>query len=211
MPNDYTPAELKSWITKLLAPNTPKEELERIAMTLAHLDNPEALRALEEFRQSPRAEEVEWIDMAVDESSYFVLSPSNEREQKDYIRVELWQEYEEELLDKMAQRDAAEAHKQQLEVEKEFLEAAMVNAPNEGVRLQIMARHSGIDHQILLAENDRLNLEEEIAGLEFIVAQIEKAVESPIYRKQGKREIGVHIHRDCETWLKKRKGKNTEV
>jgi len=104
MPNDYTPAELKSWITKLLAPNTPEEELKRIAMTLAHLDNPEALRALEEFRQSPRAEEVEWIDMAVDESSYFVLSPSNEREQKDYIRVELWQEYEEELLDKMGQR-----------------------------------------------------------------------------------------------------------
>jgi hypothetical protein len=140
-----------------------------------------------------------------------VLSPSHEREQKDYIRVELWQEYEEELFDKMGQRDAAEAHKQQLEVEKEFLEAAMANAPNEGVRLQIMARHSGIDHQILMAENDRLNLEEEIAGLEFIIEQIEKAVESPIYRKQGKREIGVHLHRDCETWLKKRRGKNTGV
>jgi len=207
MPNDYTPAELKSWITKLLAPNTPEEELKRIAMTLAHLDNPEALRALEEFRQSPRAEEAEWIDMAVDESSYFVLSPSNEREQKDYIRVELWQEYEEELLDKMGQRDAAEAHKQQLEVEKEFLEAAMANAPNEGVRLQIMARHSGIDYQISMAESDLMNLEEEITGLEFIVEQIEKAVESPIYRKQGKREIGVHIHRDCEDWLKKRRGK----
>lgn len=85
----------------------------------------------------------------------------------------------------------------------------MANAPNEGIRLQIMARRSGIDHQIIMAENDRMNLEEEIAGLEFIVAQIEKAVESPLYRKHGKREIGVHIHRDCEGWLKKRKGKSS--
>lgn len=122
------------------------------------------------------------------------------------MRVELWQEYEEELLDKMAQREAAVVHKQQLEVEKEFLERAMVDAPNESVRLQIMARHSGIDTLILMAENDRMNLEDEIAGLEFIVAQIEKAVESPLYRTHGKREIGVHFHRDCETWLKKRKG-----
>jgi len=69
MPTDYTPAELKSWITKLLAPNTPEEKLKRIAMTLAHLDNPEALRALEEFRKSPRAEEVEWLDLAIEEST----------------------------------------------------------------------------------------------------------------------------------------------
>jgi len=38
-----------------------------------------------------------------------------------------------------------------------------------------------------------------------------QAVESPIYRKHGKREIGVHIHRDCEGWLKKRKGKNPDA
>jgi hypothetical protein len=206
---DYTPAELKLWITKLNDPHTPEEDLKRIAMTLAHLDNPEALRALEEFRRSPRAEKVDWIDQAIDERSYFVLSPSNEREEKDYIRVELWQEYEEELLDKTGQRDAAILHKQQLEVEKEFLVAAMANAPNQGIRLQLMMRHGGIDHQIIIAENDRMNLEEEIAGLEFIVEQIEKAVESPIYRKHGKREIGVHIHRDCEGWLKQRKGKET--
>ncbi|MGH7456966.1 MAG: hypothetical protein ACRENG_36785, partial [bacterium] len=196
MPDDYTPAELKLWITKLHDPNTPEEELKRIAMTLAHLDNPEALRALEEFRQSPRAEEVEWIDLAIDECTTYVLEPKNAREEKDYLRVELWQEYEEELLDKMGQRDAAIAHKQQLEVEKEFLEAAIKQAPNESIRLQLMLRQSGMDHQIIMAENDRMNLEEEIAGLEFIVAQIEKAVESPLYRKYGKREIGVHIHRD---------------
>jgi len=79
----------------------------------------------------------------------------------------------------MAQRDAAEVHKQQLEVEKGFLEKAMAAAPNESIRLQLMGRHCGIDHLIVMAENDRMNLEEEIAGLEFIVAQIEKAVVMP--------------------------------
>lgn len=203
---DFTPAELKSWITKLNDPRTTQEELKRIVMELAHIDHPEALQALEQFRASPRAEEVEWIEQAIDECTYGVLSPSNAREEKDYLRVELWQEYEEELYDKMAQRDAAVVHKQQLEVEKDFLEKAMAAAPNASIRVQIMARHSGIDFQIAMAENDRMNLEEEIAGLEFIVAQIEEAVESPLYRTHGKREIGVHFHRDCETWLKKRKG-----
>lgn len=204
--SDFTPAELKSWITKLHDPRTTQEELKRIVMELAHANHPEALQALEQFRESPRANEVEWIEHAIDESTYFVLDPKNEREEKDYMRVELWQEYEEELYDKMAQRDAAEVHKQQLKVEKEFLEKAMAAAPNASIRVQIMARHSGIDFQIAMAENDRMNLEEEIAGLEFIVAQIEKAVESPLYRTHGKREIGVHFHRDCEAWLKKRRG-----
>ncbi|NUM73785.1 hypothetical protein HUU40_05435 [candidate division KSB1 bacterium] len=204
--SDFTTAELKSWITKLHDPRTTQEELKRIVMELAHANHPEALQALEQFRESPRANEVEWIEHAIDESTYFVLDPKNEREEKDYMRVELWQEYEEELYDKMAQRDAAEVHKQQLKVEKEFLEKAMAAAPNASIRVQIMARHSGIDFQIAMAENDRMNLEEEIAGLEFIVAQIEKAVESPLYRTHGKREIGVHFHRDCEAWLKKRRG-----
>jgi len=205
MPQDFTPAELKSWITKLHDPRTPAEELKNLAMTLAHVDHPEALQALEEFRESPRAKEVDWIDCAIEECTYGVLSPSNEREQKDYLRVELWQEYEEELFDKMGQREAATVHKQQLAVEKEFLEKAMAAAPNESIRLQLMMRHSGIDHLIIIAENDRMNLAEEIAGLEFIVEQIERAIESPLYRQHGKREIGAHIHRDCETWLKKRK------
>jgi len=87
----------------------------------------------------------------------------------------------------------------------------MDNAPNEGIRLQLRMRHSDLDSQIWLAADDRANLEREIAALEFIVEQIEKAVESPIYRKQGKREIGVHIHRDYEDWLKKRKNKASEV
>lgn len=148
---------------------------------------------------------MEWVEQAIDECTYGVLSPSYEREEKDYLRVEVWQEYEEKLYDKMAQREAAEVHKQQLEVEKEFLEKAMAAAPNESIRLQLMLRHGGIDHLICMAENDRMNREDEIAGLEFILAQIEKAVESPLYRTHGKREIGVHIHRDCDPWLKKRK------
>ena len=207
MSADFTPAELKLWITQLHHPDTSKDELQRVAMTLAHIDHPEALQALEQFRDSPRGKDVEWIDCAIDECTGLVLEPANERQEKDYIRVELWQEYEEELFDAIARRDAAKVHKEQLEVEKEFLEAAMAKAPNEGVRLQLMMHFSGIDHQILFAENDRLNLDEEITGLEFVVDQIEKAIESPTYRTYGKREIGVHLHRDCESALQKRRGR----
>jgi hypothetical protein len=46
MPSDYTPAELKLWITKLNDPQTSTDELQKIAMTLAHIDHFEALQAL---------------------------------------------------------------------------------------------------------------------------------------------------------------------
>jgi hypothetical protein len=67
MPPDFTPAELKSWLTKLNDPATPQDELKRIVMELAHVDHPEALQALEQFRESPRAQEVEWIKQVFSE------------------------------------------------------------------------------------------------------------------------------------------------
>lgn len=42
LPN-FTPAELKSWITRLHDLATTQEELKRIVMELAHANHPEAL------------------------------------------------------------------------------------------------------------------------------------------------------------------------
>ena len=49
---DYTPQQLKKWIQDLFDPDTSKEELERNAMTLAHIRQPEALRALTHLLES---------------------------------------------------------------------------------------------------------------------------------------------------------------
>ena len=108
---DYTPQQLKKWIQDLFDPDTSKEELERNAMTLAHIRQPEALRALEEFQKSSRGKEVEWIDCAIDECVFGLLSPENERDEKDYVRVELWQRYEDEIIEMEVKLEAAEDRK----------------------------------------------------------------------------------------------------
>lgn len=198
---DYTPQQLKQWIQELFDPKTPTQELERNAMTLAHIRQPEALRALEEFKNSSRGQEVEWIDCAIDECIFGLLSPENEREEKDYIRVELWQRYEDELIELEGKLEAAESRKKQLQVEKEFLESIVENAPEGQPKLAVMGTLGGIDNLIILEENNIMNLKLEIEGQEFLIEQIEKAVESPFYRKYGKDHIGVDIHRDCEEWM----------
>lgn len=195
---DYTPQELKQWISDLLDPNTPKEELQRNVMTLAHIRQPEALRALEEFQKSSRAKEVEWIDSAIDECIFGLLSPDNERQEKDYNRAELWQRYEQELLEMQGKLQAAKVRKQQLQVEKEFLESILEQAPEGESKLAVFGRLSGIDHIIVLEENKIMNLELEIEGQKFLVEQIENAIESPFYRTYGKNHIGVDIHRNSD-------------
>lgn len=198
---EYTPQQLKQWTQELFDPKTPKEELEKIVMTLAHIRQLEALQALEQFQKSSRTNEVEWIDCAIDECIFGLLSPSNEREEKDYMRVELWQQYEDELVEMEGKLEAAQVRKKQLQVEREFLESIQERAPKGEPNLAVMGRLSGIDHLIALEQNLILNLELEIEGQQFLVEQIEKAIESPFYRKYGKEHIGVDIHRDSEAWM----------
>ncbi|MFQ5676526.1 MAG: hypothetical protein ACE5G1_11560 [bacterium] len=197
---DYSPQDLKKWIRELFDPDTPKEDLERNAMTLAHIRQPEALRALEEFKKSSRGKEVGWIDCAIEECIFGLLSPENEREEKDYMRVELWQRYEDELFEMQGKLEAAETRKQQLEVEKEFLEGIVETAPEGQPKLTVLGTLSGIDNLILLEENNIMNLKLEIEGQEYLVEQIEEAIESPFYRKYGKGEIGVHMYRTSDGW-----------
>ncbi len=198
---DYTPQQLKKWIQDLFDPDTSKEELERNAMTLAHIRQPEALRALEEFRKSSRGKEVEWIGCAIDECVFGLLSPENEREEKDYVRVELWQRYENEIIEMEGKLEAAEDRKKQLEVEKEFLQNIEDHAPEGQPKLTVMGSLGGIDNLICLEENKIMNLKLEIEGQEFLLEQIEKAIESPFYRKYGKGQIGMEIHRNSEAWV----------
>lgn len=198
---DYSPQDLRNWIQELFDPNTSKEDLERNAMTLAHIRQLEALRALEEFQKSSRGSEVEWIECAIEECVFNLLSPENEREEKDYIRVEIWQQYEDELMEMEGRRDAAQERKKRLEVEKEFLESVLQQAPQGEAGLAVKDQLSGIDHLIVMEESKVHDLDLKIVGQEFLVEQIEKAIESPFYRKYGKKHIGVDIHRVSEDWM----------
>ncbi len=198
---EYTPQQIKQWSRELFDPKTPKKKLERIVMTLAHIQQPELLNVLEEFQKSSRSDEVKWIDQAIEECIFGLLSPNTDRQEKDYIRVELWQQYEDELTEMEGKLEAAKTKKNQLLVEKEFLENIHVKTSDEKSKIAVISRLSGIGNRIKLEDKNIYNLGHQIKGQEFLIEQIEKAVESPLYRKYGKNHIGVDIRRNCEAWM----------
>jgi hypothetical protein len=199
---NYTPQDLKRWIEELLDPNTLASELRETAMTLARTHHLEALRALEEFQRSPRGENAEWLEFAIAECLVKMLSPANEAEEKDYMRVELWQRYERELFEMEGKREAAEVRIRQLQVEKEFLESIQELGETSQQKLAVQLELSGIDMIISLAENEIMNLDLEIEGQQFLFKQIERAIQSPIYRKYGREHVGMTVFRDCDPWLR---------
>jgi len=76
-PEDYSEKDYQRFRYLLTSDDTPVEELEEICMTLAHLPTEEAKKILAEFKNSERAEEVGWLDFAIEENETWYLSPNN--------------------------------------------------------------------------------------------------------------------------------------
>ena len=199
--NPTTQQQIKKLSRKLFDPNTPNDELEQIVMTLAHTRQPEALQVLEEFEHSSRAKDVEWVHSAIDECIYALLTPMNEKEEKDYNRVEIWQSYEDELIDMEEELEDALMNIQQLEVENEFLLNLRKKPLKDKQKWAVDERLSGMDEKIQQEENTILNLTLKIERQKFLIEQIEKAIESPIYRKYGKEYIGMELFEDDEDYI----------
>lgn len=198
---EYSDADIKQWIRELFDPNTSREELQRHAMTLAHIRKLEALQALEIFKKSSRGKEVEWIDCAIEECIFGLLSPETDEEEEDYIRVELWRRYEEEMVDLDGRIDAASTRIVQLQVEKMFLQSVQPKVSEGAVALAIRERLQTMDDEIECEENTIEEMKEKMTCLEFLNAEIEKAIRSPFYREYGKQHIGVDMHRSCDYWM----------
>ena len=104
-PDDCTPEDMMRMAEALFAPNTPVAELERICMTLAHLPTEDAQGLLARFRRSPRAGEVSWLECAIDEGSYLLLTPTNELEEREFLTLKVIEDLSDEIVDLEARSD----------------------------------------------------------------------------------------------------------
>ena len=95
----YTDEDYRNFKKKLFSSTTPLEELEKICMTLTHQPTKEAQEILARFKQSDRAAEVHWLDMAMDEGQFHYLEPLDEQEERDYLALKVMQEIEDQLMD----------------------------------------------------------------------------------------------------------------
>ena len=98
-PKDFSDKNYQEFRYKLMDDYTSSEELKEICMTLAHLPTQKARDILDEFQNSNRAKEVEWLEFAVEENNFFLLSPNNDQEKRDFLAVRLLGEIQERIID----------------------------------------------------------------------------------------------------------------
>jgi hypothetical protein len=189
-PDDYSPEDLMRMAEHLFAPLTPVAELERICMTLAHLPTQEAQDLLTRFQASPRADEVTWLECAVEEGTYLLLDPRNPLEEREYLTLKVIQELTDEVTDLELERDKTSLSREKGEIRLSALQA-LADAgkvhPDE-----VLGYGCGIQcdtHRI-----DKLNGEIELK--EAMIAHLRASITTPRYR-QADPDFMRHVHWDA--------------
>ncbi len=189
-PNDYSPEDLMRLGEALFSALTSVEELERICMTLAHLPTEDAQDLLARFRDSPRGREIGWLQCAIDEGTFHLLTPQNAIEEREYLTLEVIQELTDEACDleiELGQtritRDTGEIR---LSALRTLADAGRMHpAEVEGFR-------SGI-----VCDSERIEeLEQEIELKEAMIEHLRASITTPRYRNADP-DVLRHIHWDA--------------
>ena len=86
-------------------------------MTLAHLPTKRAQDLLARFKESERADEVEWLEPAIEEGKMWTIWPENEQEERDMLALKLYHKKDDHIVELMTQCDAIEYKMNQYEIE----------------------------------------------------------------------------------------------
>ena len=161
--HDETSGEFSRFEAELNSPDTPGACLKQICMTLAHMDSSEAQELLARFKESKRAKEVPWLDMAIDEGGFIHMEPRDEEEEKDYLALKMVQEMNDQLTDL-----GIELSEARLNLRKSRIEEAAIRELVRANELQ--------DHHESVARNTRIELESSIVALSDHIERKEKVM-----------------------------------
>lgn len=185
-PDAFDVVDYKNFERRLFADDTKKSDLERICMTLAHLPTEEAQALLARFRHSPRADEVGWLECAVEEQQQNLLSPCNDQEERDLLALKMTQEMEDRIIDLEIEYDKVELRWRKSGIEREAIQSLM----QEGELDEYAS--VGHDQEIPLQERDMEELSEEIDRLEKIKARILDSIQTERFKT-----VNPMIMRNC--------------
>jgi len=175
-PDDYTDKDYDEFEIKLFSQFTSVEQLEEICMTLAHLPTKRAQELLDKFGKSERANEVQWMECAMDEGQFHYLSPTNEQEGRDYLALKVMQEIEDEIIDLQVKYDELRIEFDKQEIEHEaILELIKQGELDEDEAL-------GFHDYKIIQEADMEELVQQIAVKEKTFAQIKKSIKTERYK-----------------------------
>lgn len=174
--DDFTDEDYKTFEKKLFSPSTPVSELETICMTLAHLPTKRAQDLLALFKESDRAHEVKWLDMAVEEGEFHYLSPQNAQEERDYLALKVMQEIWDELVELEIKFNEATLNVDKMEIEheaiRELVKKGAIDAEEE----------LGLDDAKVFFKSKAEELHKKIELKEKIYDQIKESIKTERYK-----------------------------
>lgn len=175
-PDEYGDGDYAKFEMKLFSNNTKKSELENICMILAHIPDKRAQDLLKKFKDSDKADEVEWLDIAAEEGQFHYLSPSNEQEERDYLALKIVQEIEDQIIELEVEYDNLKLDLEKKEIEQEAIKELVKNGEID--KDEELGFH---DYKIML-ESQMEDLEKQIFLKEKIFEQIKKSIKTKKYK-----------------------------
>lgn len=188
-PDEYSDQDMMSMAEQLFSTLTPTEELERICMLLAHLPTEGAQQLLRRFRESARASEVSWLDVAADEGAYHLLAPCNELEEQEFLTLKIIEEIEDEIVHLSVRRDELDLDRRKTQIRysatKALIEVGQLE-PDEAL---------GFGDRLRCLQNDIDEVESRLEVEETVAQHLKGSITTPRYKNADPNVIR-HIHLD---------------
>jgi len=197
-PDNFNIKDYQKWEYLLFDDETSSEVLEDIVMTLAHLPTQQAQDLLDKFKHSENAHKVEWLEPAIDEGKLWLLSPTNEKEERDMKALKLYFKKENEIVELMGECNKHAYNIELMTIELEALNQLQQDKPDEAQVEDIKCRIIALN-DLMKMEQNRLNeAKQEIAVLERINEKIKGSIKTERYKKLKAWDVD-GFHFDGET------------
>ncbi|MFO7897252.1 MAG: hypothetical protein R6U84_09990 [Candidatus Cloacimonadales bacterium] len=175
-PDKLTSSHFQDCKEILTSAESSTEELERVCIRLAHSSAKEAQDLLEEFSQSDRAKEVQWLECAVEEGNFSYMSPTNAQEERDLLAMKIYHKKFQEIFDLGIEKDKhqfwIDIYKIEMEAYQSLLGDTSDKEEQEDFEIQISVLHdlTIMEKSNYDDKNDRIKLLEKLR--EKILQQI---------------------------------------
>ncbi len=199
-PKKFTEKDYQKFEYILLSENTTQEELEEIVMLLAHLPTKRAQDILKKFKQSARAEEVAWLDVAMEEGQAFYIWPQNEQEEKDLMALKLYHEKQDQIIEMMGEKDGREYQLERYRIELTALQALQKENVSSQEKEDLKYRLMALRDMIKIEENKLEEVKREIEFEEKSSQKIRESIRTKRYKNLESWDIA-GFHFDGEAWL----------
>ena len=197
-PKKFSEMHYKYYNAKLFSKETTKDELEDICMTLGHLPTKEAQDLLEKFSKSERAQEVEWLECAIDEGKHWYLSPTNEQEERDFLALKMLQNKDDEIVELMGKRDEHDFQIREWNIELEAFEE-LAKDENEKKDSDLKYRIIALQDLIKMETANLEEVDKEIELQEKIQEKIKQSITTERYKDVDPMYMA-NCHFDGEVW-----------